>query len=273
VSSGAFEVVQSGGLGSATIVAVGGAQVLFGLAQGTIVNSGGAEYVEAGGLAIATTLNSGGLDDVFGTASGDTLNGGTQFLFGVANGGTIAGATQIIESGGTANGATLSSGLQDILSGGTASGTILRGGYEYVASGGLASATVISAGTLDIASGGTTGTGAVTFSGGGMLRLENSVHFGGLVAGFGVPDSMDLADINFISSTSASWMQLTSGSTASGTLIVTDGTHTAQITLLGQYAAGNFHIQNDGAGGTLVTDPPVSSTDPNQLALANTHHA
>jgi hypothetical protein len=41
--------------------------------------------------------------------------------------------------------------------------------------------------------------GAVTFSGGGMLRLEDSVHFGGLVAGFGVPDFMDLADINFIS--------------------------------------------------------------------------
>jgi hypothetical protein len=34
----------------------------------------------------------------------------------------------------------------------------------------------------------------------------------------------------------------------------------------------NFHIQNDGAGGALVTDPPVSSSDPTQLALANTHH-
>src|SRR5262249_60280096 len=110
-----------------------------------------------------------------------------QVVFGVANGGTIAGATQIIESGGTANGATLSSGLQDILSGGSASGTILKGGYAYVASGGVADATVISAGTLDIASGGSTGPDAVTFSGGGGLRLGESVHFGGVGGGFDQP--------------------------------------------------------------------------------------
>jgi len=36
-----------------------------------------------------------------------------------------------------------------------------------------------------------------------------------------------------------------------------DGTHTANILLLGQYVAGNFTIANDGAGGVLVTDPPV----------------
>ena len=51
-------------------------------------------------------------------------------------------------------------------------------------------------------------------------------------------------------------MQLTSGSTGSGTLTVTDGTPatTANITLLGQYAASNFNIQTDGHGGTLVLD-------------------
>jgi hypothetical protein len=119
------------------------------------------------------------------------------------------------------------------------------------------------------------GSGTVTFSGGGTFKLDDSVHYGGTVAGFGVPDQLDLADIPFISgTTTVSWNQLTSGSTASGTLTVTDGTlaTTANITLLGQYVAGNFHIGNDGAGGTLVTDPPVSSSDQNQLALANTQH-
>jgi hypothetical protein len=29
--------------------------------------------------------------------------------------------------------------------------------------------------------------------------------------------------------------------------------------MLGHYTIGNFHLANDGAGGTLVTDPPVSS--------------
>jgi hypothetical protein len=39
---------------------------------------------------------------------------------------------------------------------------------------------------------------------------------------------------------------------------VSDGTNTANITLLGQYVAGNFTKQSDGNGGTLITDPPVA---------------
>ena len=44
-----------------------------------------------------------------------------------------------------------------------------------------------------------------------------------------------------------------------GTLTVSDGTHTANILLLGQYSAAQFHVTTDGNGGTLVTDPPVVS--------------
>jgi hypothetical protein len=115
-------------------------------------------------------------------------------------------------------------------------------------------------------------------SGGGTLMLDDSVHFGGLVAGFAQPDRLDLADIAFVASgtsaTTLSWQQLTSGSTGSGTLTVTDGTAatTAHITLLGQYAAGNFRIGTDGAGGTLVTDPPVSSPT-GSSALTLVQHA
>jgi hypothetical protein len=55
---------------------------------------------------------------------------------------------------------------------------------------------------------------------------------------------------------------------------VTDGTlaTTAHITLIGQYMASQFHIRNDGAGATAVTDPPTSSSNPTQLALASTQH-
>ena len=49
------------------------------------------------------------------------------------------------------------------------------------------------------------------------------------------------------------------GSNLSGTLTVNDGTHVATLTLLGQYVTGQFHMANDGHGGTLVTDPPVDS--------------
>jgi hypothetical protein len=44
---------------------------------------------------------------------------------------------------------------------------------------------------------------------------------------------------------------------AGGTLHVTDGTHTANIALLGNYMASVFVAGSDGHGGTAVTDPPA----------------
>jgi hypothetical protein len=95
------------------------------------------------------------------------------------------------------------------------------------------------------------------------------------VAGFGAPEVMDLADIPFVSggsgATTVSWTQLTSGASASGSLVVSQGTHSANLTLLGNYVTGNFHLLTDGASGTLVTDPPVTApTDPGPFVV--THH-
>ncbi len=139
---------------------------------------------------------------------------------------------------------------------GTASGTAINsGGMEVVTSGGVASATTISGGTLEIKSGGSTGADAVTFApGGGILQLDSALTFGGLVAGFGSPDLLDLRDIAFISgTTSATWTQ---SDTSSGTLAVTDSSHTANITMLGQYAADQFTAATDGHAGTVVTSIP-----------------
>jgi hypothetical protein len=55
-----------------------------------------------------------------------------------------------------------------------------------------------------------------------------------------------------------------------GTLTISDGTHAANILLLGQYMASQFHITNDGSGGTLVTDPPATTPiaiEPSRLAV------
>jgi hypothetical protein len=126
---------------------------------------------------------------------------------------------------------------------------------------------------MEVRSGGSVGAGtAVTFASGGVLQLDDSVHFGGLVAGFAQPDLLDLRDIPFTSGvTSFSYTSGNVGNT-SGTLTVTSGGLSANITLLGQYVAGQFNIRNDGAGGTTVFDPPVSASDQTQLALVNTHH-
>ncbi|HZY52316.1 MAG TPA: hypothetical protein VFE73_03700, partial [Reyranella sp.] len=101
-------------------------------------------------------------------------------------------------------------------------------------------------------------------SNGGTLQLDISVNFNGVISGFGVPGDLDLRDISFASS---GFSLGYSGDTSSGILTVTDGTNTAQIHLLGQYVAGNFHAQADGNGGTLITDPPVVG----QYSLYNPH--
>ena len=109
-----------------------------------------------------------------------------------------------------------------------------------------------------MASGGSTGSGAVTFTNaGGILQLDDSQHFHGLVASFaspsGVTEEVDLQDIVFSKRTHATFKE--DKNHLSGTLTVTDGTHTASLTLLGQYSTGNFNLASDGHGGTIVTDP------------------
>jgi hypothetical protein len=53
-----------------------------------------------------------------------------------------------------------------------------------------------------------------------------------------------------------------SGDTSSGTLSVTDGAHTANIALLGNYLASTFVASSDGHGGTSVIDPPGLGANP-----------
>ncbi|HJZ98141.1 MAG TPA: hypothetical protein VKE70_16640, partial [Candidatus Solibacter sp.] len=153
---------------------------------------------------------------------------------------------------------------QVVESGGVASGTVIRSsGVEDVLSGGTASSTTINGGTLEVASGGSTGSGPITFTNaGGILQLDDSQDFHGLISGFaspsGVTEEIDLRDIAFTKGRTHLIFKEASNH-LSGTLTVTDGTHTANLTLLGQYTAANFHLASDGHGGTMITDPMVGS--------------
>ena len=157
-----------------------------------------------------------------------------------------------------ASGTTVSSGgLQRVFSGGVAnSAFVASGGKELVSSGGTASATTISGGLVEILSGGGIGTAALTFASGGTLQLDDSQHFSGQVSGFAVPDKLDLQDIPFGAGTTVSFTEAASGT--SGTLVVSSGSLSASITLLGSYKTGEFNLAADAVGGTLVTDPPLS---------------
>jgi autotransporter passenger strand-loop-strand repeat protein len=160
------------------------------------------------------------------------------------------------------------SGTQFVESGGHSNvPTIFAGGIEVVEAGGFASSTLLEGGLMEVASGGSVayntsslGHGDVDFgSGGGILQLDFSQGFIGTIDGFaspaGVTEAIDLVDITFGAGTSVKFTEA-AGNT-SGTLTVTDGTHVANLTLLGQYSTASFGLSNDGHGGTMVTDPPA----------------
>ncbi|WP_271671005.1 hypothetical protein, partial [Bradyrhizobium sp. CCBAU 51627] len=97
----------------------------------------------------------------------------------------------------------------------------------------------------------------VTFFGStGTLKLDNSGSFAGTVAGMTGQDTIDFADINFATIQTPAF----SGTSAGGTLHVTDGIHAANIALLGNYLASTFVASSDGHGGTLIVDPPAATS-------------
>src|SRR5262249_37762528 len=94
----------------------------------------------------------------------------------------------------------------------------------------------------------------VTFSGTdtGELQLD-TLSFGGLVAGFSTGDQIDLAGMAF-NSGSMSVHFREARNHRSGTLTISNGSTSINLTLMGQYTAGTFQVTSDGLGGTLITE-------------------
>jgi hypothetical protein len=100
--------------------------------------------------------------------------------------------------------------------------------------------------------------GAVTFAGNtGTLLLDNSASFTGTVAGMSGNDAIDFADIDPTKVQQPTF----NGNSSGGTLSVTDGAHTANIALLGDYLASTFAASSDGHGGTnIIEHAPIGQT-------------
>ena len=94
----------------------------------------------------------------------------------------------------------------------------------------------------------------------GTLILGDPSGFTGTISGLSSTDHIDLANI---SSGIASLYSITySLSTDITTLVITDGTNTDTINLLGNYTINTaWHFSDDGHGGTIVSDAPVSATN------------
>ena len=195
---------------------------------------------------------------------------------------TYVAGELVVSTGGMDLGATIA-GLEVVSSGGTATNDIISGGSELIQSGGVVHSAFIVDGTLEVASGGILD--QVSLPGLGTLVLDASTSFHGLVAGFGYltaeglqSGEIDLRDIGF-GTTKKSPTHLTfteAASNLSGTLTVTDGVHTANIALLGQYTASEFVAASDGFGGTAITftPPPTGPgfihghTNPNKVGTS-----
>jgi autotransporter passenger strand-loop-strand repeat protein len=178
------------------------------------------------------------------------------FNGGTASSTTVSGGTVTVSSGGTAANTTVSGGNLLVSNGGTAVSATIFSGAERVSSGGTINGATLSGGTVEIFSSGTAGSSTITISS-GTLILDDSVHFSGSIAGLltsGV-QNVDLVDISVATLQTLAY----SDSGTSGTLTVTDGTHTALLHMIGTYTQASFKTTNDGGGGTLLTDPPVSS--------------
>ncbi|MCK1549543.1 VCBS domain-containing protein [Bradyrhizobium sp. 177] len=85
----------------------------------------------------------------------------------------------------------------------------------------------------------------------GTIVLHDSFDFSGVVAGFNGDDHLDLLDVAFGLGTIASYVA--NEASTGGILSVTDGDHTAHITLLGQYDPAGFQTEADKNTGTLIS--------------------
>ena len=110
--------------------------------------------------------------------------------------------------------------------------------------------------------------GGMTFAGSsGVLQIDHASDFTGTVAGLAGPQ--DIFDFLDIDPAKVHTPTLNNATSSGGILNVTDGTHSANIALIGNYLASTFVPASDGHGGTAVHDPANGTAEP----LVNTPHA
>lgn len=95
--------------------------------------------------------------------------------------------------------------------------------------------------------------------GNGTLKLDQSTAFTGTISGFNEGDKLDLSDILSGPNTTINFTE--NADNTGGTLTLSDGTHTANIKLQGQYSVDGFHISADNGAGTLVSYLPLNHNE------------
>jgi collagen type I/II/III/V/XI/XXIV/XXVII alpha len=266
----------SGGTAFGTDINSGGAQfVWIGGVTSATVNHSGYQFIGSSGGSFFTTVNAGGSQEVAGGTAYATSVGafGQQAVEsgGQATGSIIGnGGTQYVEAGGTASGTLLLSGATQFVSGGAAIGTVIQdgatqivsagsgastasnslveaGGREIVFSGGAISGATIAGGVLEIISG-ATASGAINFTGGGVLIIDSPVLPDLVISGLSSGGSIFLPGVP---ETGAEIISVVSP----GLVQITDEGHTYTLQVDGAVDAGAFTVSALNGGITLTEIP------------------
>ncbi|HEY7852990.1 MAG TPA: hypothetical protein VIB82_08430, partial [Caulobacteraceae bacterium] len=247
------------------IVADAGATLTGG---GTILLTNAATNSIHGASAAATLTNG---DIIKGAGK---LGGGVMTLINTAAG-TIENAGSVALTVDTGAATIANAGLIEAFAGGglAIAGAVNNTGTLATANGTLTvNGAVSGAGIVKVTGGVADFTGAfsenVTFGTTGRLVLAHGQAYGGTISGFSHTgaSSLDLSDITFSGATKATY----SGTAAAGILTVTDGTHTANIHLTGNYLSAIWTLSAASGGGTHVVDPtaPKPAATPLVAAMA-----
>ena len=217
-------------------------------------------------------LISGTAPSVTVTNIDNTISGAGQLGTGqmaLINNGTIAAigthalvvdtGTNVLTNAGTLE-ATGSGGLivnSDVAN----SGLIWANGGNITINGavtGSGSAMISGAATLEL---GAESSANVTFGAdaAGTLILRDPTGFTGTISGLSSTDHIDLANMSY--ETASVYGITYSSNTNITTLVITGGTNTDTISLLGNYTINTaWHLSDDGHGGTIVSEAPASPT-------------
>ena len=91
----------------------------------------------------------------------------------------------------------------------------------------------------------------------GTLSLDHAAGFSGTITGLNADDTLHFGDMRFSASAQLSYTANAAGT--AGALVVSDGTQTAHISLIGHYAADAFQLSANAGGGTAVSNTAIDN--------------
>ena len=211
----------------------------------------------AGGYEVAWTLPGSNLFTVWSTDS----NG--NYISNII--GAVPGTSTALEQAETTFGQDLNGdGVVGLYA---ATGTTLQ--LSQALSGASGAATIAANATLELAA---ANSASVTFAAStGTLKLDQPSTFSGEIFNFAGDGTLSGSDHIDLKGMDYNTLQ---DSYANGVLTVTDGSgDTAKLNFNGSYVLANFAFASDGNGGTIVYDPPVSSSvQPEELQRFGVRH-